>query len=244
MRRLDALPEVSRTVTLNSFVPVQQEEKLALIGNAVMLLRPVLDVAPLAPPSDAAVLQSLATTASALRQAATDATDPAAVVGRRLAEALERLQAATPAVRAAAAAAVVTPLGIMLDQIRALLQAGPVTIESLPPDLVADWITKDGRARVQVFPHPGQEDDESLRRFAEAVQKISADATGVPISIRAAGNSVVEAFLQAGVSFRRRHHPDAGIGAAPGPRCGSDHAAGAAERAADIRVLRGPGPAA
>ena len=44
VRRLDALPEVSRTVTLNSFVPGQQKEKLALIGNAAMLLKPILDV--------------------------------------------------------------------------------------------------------------------------------------------------------------------------------------------------------
>jgi hopanoid biosynthesis associated RND transporter like protein HpnN len=199
VRRLDALPEVSHAMTLNSFVPAQQAEKLALIAQAGRRLKPLLDAAPLPQPSDAAVLKGLATTASALRQAAGDATDPGAVAARRLAQALERLQAATPAVRVAAASAVVIPLAIMLDQVHALLQAASVTIESLPPDLVADWITKDGRARVQVFPRPGQEDEESLQRFAHAVQKISAEATGVPISIRASADSVVEAFLQAGV---------------------------------------------
>jgi predicted RND superfamily exporter protein len=91
------------------------------------------------------------------------------------------------------------PLGIMLNQIRALLQAGPVTMDTLPPDLVADWITKDGRARIQVFPRAGHDDDESLRLFSDAIEKISADATGIPISIRAAGDSIVTAFLQAGV---------------------------------------------
>ena len=45
---------------------------------------------------------------------------------RRLAESLDRLQAASPELRARAATAVTLPLGIMLDQIRALLQAGPV----------------------------------------------------------------------------------------------------------------------
>ncbi len=199
VRRLDALPEVSRTVTLNSFVPVQQKEKLALIGNAAMLLKPILDVSTLAPPSDSVLQHSLATTAASLRQASTDTTDSAAGAARRLADALERLQAAAPDVRAAAASAVVTPLRIMLDQTRALLQAGPVTLETLPTELVADWIAKDGRARIQVLPHDNQGDNASLRRFSEAIQNIAPDATGRPISISASGDSVVEAFLQAGV---------------------------------------------
>ena len=198
VRRLDALPEVSRTVTLNSFVPGQQKEKLALIGNAAMLLKPILDVAPLAPPSDQALQHSLATTAASLRQAATGTTDSAAASARRLADVLERLQSAAPEVRAAAASAVVSPLRVMLDQTRALLQAGPVTLETLPRDLVADWTAKDGRARLQVLPRDNHGDNPSLRHFAEAIQEIAPDATGRPISISASGDTVVEAFLQAG----------------------------------------------
>jgi predicted RND superfamily exporter protein len=93
---------------------------------------------------------------------------------------------------------VVAPLGVMLDQVRALLQAGPVTIDSLPPDMVADWVTQDGRVRVEAFPQAGQDDNESLRRFSQAIRAIAPDATGTPISIQEAGDSVVEAFLQAG----------------------------------------------
>jgi len=199
VQRLDALPEVSRTVTLNSFVPSHQKEKLALINGSAMLLNPMLEKAPLTPPSDAEMVHALVTTESVLRQTAADATDTATVAARRLAEALERLQASAPDVRAAATAAVVMPFDIMLDQIRALLQASPVTIDTLPSDLVEDWITKAGQARIQVFPRAGQDDDESLRRFSDSIVKISADATGTPISIRAAGDSIVKAFLQAGV---------------------------------------------
>ena len=197
--RLDALPAVSRTVTLNSFVPAQQKEKLALIGSAATLLKPVLDVAPLAPPSDSELQQSLAGTAASLRRVAADATEAAAVSARRLADVLERLQVATPDVRAAAAFAVVTPLKVMLEQTRALLQAGPVTLKTLPPELVADWIAKDGRARIQVLPRDNGEDNASLRRFADAILAIAPDATGRPISISASGDTVVEAFLQAGL---------------------------------------------
>ena len=200
VRRLAALPEVSRVVTLQSFVPAQQDEKLALIHAAAARLGPVLRAVPVAPPSDAELQQELAATAAALRQVATGrSTDAAGVSARHLAEVLDRLQQAAPDLRATAAEAVVLPLGVMLERVRALLQAGPVTSASLPADIVADWIAKDGRARIQVFPQPGREDDEALWRFARAIQADAPDATGVPISIRAAGDSVVAAFLQAGL---------------------------------------------
>ena len=140
--------------------------------------------------------ESLAATATALRQAANAASDAAAVSARRLADALERLRAATPDVRRAATTAVVTPLKVLLDQIAAMLQARPITLESLPRQLVADWIAKDGRARIQVLPRAGQE---PLRRFAEAVQNVAPEATGAPIGTKASSDSVVRAFLEAGV---------------------------------------------
>ena len=40
--RLEQLPEVDHTITLASFVPEQQQEKLALIEDAALLLDPVL----------------------------------------------------------------------------------------------------------------------------------------------------------------------------------------------------------
>ena len=200
MRRLAALPEVSRVVTLQSFVPVQQDEKLVLIHAAAARLGPLLRAVPVVPPSDAELQQDLAATAAALRQAAPEgSTDSAASPARRLAEVLDRLQHAAPDVRATAAEVVVLPTGVMLGRVRALLQAGPVTSKSLPADIVDDWVAKDGRARIQVFPQPGQENDEALWRFARAIQADAPDATGVPISIRAAGDSVVTAFLQAGL---------------------------------------------
>jgi hypothetical protein len=132
-----------------------------------MLLNPIFEVTPLTPPSDAELLPILATTQSALRQIAADKTDSAPSAALRLAGTLERLQAAAPDVRATAAAALVIPLGIALNQIHALLQAGPVTIDTLPSDLVADWITKDGRARIQVFPRAGPR-MRPVRRFPSA----------------------------------------------------------------------------
>jgi hopanoid biosynthesis associated RND transporter like protein HpnN len=196
--RLAALPEVSRTVTLATFVPTEQQEKLALIGDAAKRLGPVLAVSPRTPPSNAEIQETLSATTTVLRQMADEVNDSGAAAARRLANALQKLHAATPDVRAAAEAAVDTPLKVLLDQIKAMLQAGPITLESLPRPLVADWIAADGRARIQVLPHGGQ-DEASLHRFAQAVQKVAPDATGAPIDTRASGDSVVRAFLEAGV---------------------------------------------
>lgn len=204
-RRLAALPEVSRIVTLQRFVPEGQAEKLAVIRAAAQRLGPSLGVSPVPPPSDEDLKQALAKTASLLRQVAglhpvaTKVSDPASDAARRLADALDRLGEAAPDVRAAAATAVVLPLGIMLERLRTMLQAGPVSIETLPREIVSDWIASDGRARIQVFPRPELDTDDGLWRFARAVQAVAPDATGVPISIHAAGDTIVASFLQAGV---------------------------------------------
>jgi len=197
-RRLGELPEVSRVVSLNSFVPEYQRNKLMLIADAVDTVAPVLDVEPAEPPSDAELKETLAATAASLREAAAQAADPvAAGSARRLADTLDRLESAAPEVRAAAAAAVVPPLKIMLGQVRAMLKAGPVSIESLPRALVDDWTTKDGRARLLVLPHDDR-DNAALLRFMQAVKAVAPDATGWPIFTSASGDSVIDAFLQAG----------------------------------------------
>ena len=70
-KRLSALPEVNRAITLASFIPEQQEPKLALLADAAMLIDPALnplDVKP--PPDDAEVVRAMLRTAAALEQAA------------------------------------------------------------------------------------------------------------------------------------------------------------------------------
>jgi len=199
--RLSELPEVSQVVTLSSFIPSRQPEKLAAIGDAADLLSLTLDpVTVRPPPSDAEVARSMAETAAALRGVVPpQGGGEAAAAARRLAEALERLATGPAGRRAAAEAALIPPLRTLLGQIREMLQAAPVTRESLPPELAADWIAPDGRARIQVFPRGDSNDNATLRRFSAAVRAVAPQATGTPISIQGAADSIVTAFLQAGL---------------------------------------------
>jgi len=198
-KRLSALPEVAQAITLSSFVPEDQDAKLAAIADAQFLLDPTLnplEVAP--PPSDAETVQAMRDTAAKLRTAAVQA--PAAGADAlRLAAALDRLAAGPPQARARVAQALVPPLRVTLDQIRALLLAQPVTLRTLPPDLTRDWVARDGRARVQVSPKGDSNDNATLRRFSKVVLQVAPDAAGAPISIQEAGRTVSSAFIQAGL---------------------------------------------
>ncbi|MEA2780627.1 MAG: uncharacterized protein QOK29_2171 [Rhodospirillaceae bacterium] len=197
-RRLSALPEVAQVVTLAAYIPEDQPAKLALIRDAAQLLELTLDPPMIKPrPTDAETVAAMRRADDALRSAVDGASDAAAADARRLADVLAALAAADPARRAAASEALISGLDVTLRQLRLALQAGPVTLETLPPELVRDWIAPDGRARVEIFPKGN--DNETLRRFVDAVRRVAPDATGAPISIQESSKTVVNAFIQAGI---------------------------------------------
>jgi predicted RND superfamily exporter protein len=141
----------------------------------------------------------MAEAADRLRQVSGTDDSQAAKDARRLAAVLDKFAAGDAAMRARAAQVFVPSLVTLLDQLRGLLQAAPVTLETLPQDLVRDWITADGRARTQVFPKGDSRDNETLERFTQAVRALAPDATGTPISIQEASRTVKGAFIQAGI---------------------------------------------
>ena len=198
--RLGRLPEVGQTVTLASFVPDDQPAKLALIQDASLLLDVAVNPLITSPPPTAPeTVQAMTAAAAELRKAAGDRADPAAVQARRLAAALERLLAGPPVRREAYEQALTQPLGTLLTQVRNMLAAQPVSLDTLPPDLKREWMAPDGRARVQVTPRPGRDDNPSLVRFARAVRAVAPHASGGPISIQEAARTIAGAFIQAGV---------------------------------------------
>ncbi len=199
-KKLSALPEVAQVLTLKSFIPGDQPAKLALIEDAQMLLDPTINpfvTAP--PPSDAADVAALKKTATDLRVAAGNTQTPAAKEARRLGDIADKLANGPVQDRKLATETLVPPLNTMLAQLRDVLLAQPVTLKTLPPDMVRDWTAADGRARVQVFPSGNPDDNANLRRFSKAVMAVAPDATGAAISIQQSGNTIVGAFVRAGI---------------------------------------------
>jgi hopanoid biosynthesis associated RND transporter like protein HpnN len=198
--KLSALPEVRQVISADSFVPADQPAKLALIQDASTLLDLTLNPFDIAPaPNDAELVSALAASAAQLRAVAGAGQGKGAADARRLAVAFARLAAATPAVSAQVNDALAKPLNVMLDSTRAALGAQPVTRDTLPPELVRDWIAPDGRARLSVYPAGNANDNRVVNRFREAVQRVAPNASGFPVSTQAAGSTVAGAFVQAGV---------------------------------------------
>ncbi len=199
--RLEKVPEVLRVMSLDSFVPDDQPEKLKLVAQGAKVLNPALNPESIdAPPSDAENVEALKGTAESLRKTAGDAKGPGAVASRRLADALSRLADLNQSVRDKTQAIFVTPLKVVLDQLKNALQAQPVSLKTLPADLVRGWKTKDGLTRVEAQPRGDPNDNDTLRKFAGAVLAAEPNAIGGPVSILKSGDTVVKAFIHAGLT--------------------------------------------
>jgi hypothetical protein len=196
--RVAKLPEVLRVMTLETFVPGDQDAKLALIRQAAKTLDPTLRQAARSLPSDQDNVTALNRGADALTRTAGAQTGPGADAARRLAAAMAQLAKGDPALHARAEGVFVSPLATSLDMFRNLLQVQPITEQNIPADFASNWITADGLARLQVYPRGDPNDNDVLRQFARAVLAAEPTASGGPIAILESGRTVVTAFMQAG----------------------------------------------
>ena len=197
--KVGKLPEVGQTITLTSFVPEDQDRKLALIADANNLIGATITPFEVAPaPNDGEIAASLSATATRLRAAAKGSA-PADADARRLAGALEAVVKAGPAARARATEALVPGLQTMLLQVATSLTAQKVTVATMPAEMQRDWVSASSIARVQVSPKDTRNDPSVLKHFTDAVRRVAPDATGAPISIRESGNTIVGAFIEAGI---------------------------------------------
>ena len=197
--RLAKLPLVSRAMTLDSFVPKDQQRKLTLIRGAAGALLPALTGPKAPPPTDAENITALKAAQQGLTRAVQGRDDAGAKAAKRLAADLGQLAAAGEVVRVKAQAAFVTPLTTALAGLRQALQPEAVTAENLPAQIRRQWITPDGRARVEVLPKDDLNTNAEISQFATAVLKVEPRATGGPISIVEFGDTIITAFFEAGL---------------------------------------------
>jgi len=198
--RLAAVPQVSQAVTLSRLIPTDQDKKLSLIQNAAEEIKSSItpnDVSP--PPTDQKIVETLTLTANSLSAVAGDGEGPGAAAARRLSGLLLQVAKSGPPVRNALEMAVGAPLRISLDQLRQELNPEGVTADTIPVDLKRDWVTSEGQARIQVLPKGDPDDTKVLRNFVTAVLAIAPNATGPAVLLFEAGNTVVRAFIEAGI---------------------------------------------
>jgi len=198
--KLEKLPEVLRVQWLDSFVPEDQPAKLKLLAQAARVLGPALSPESIDDaPTDQENVDSLKSSVASLRKVAGEGNGPGAVASRRLADALQKLADSNEATRNKAQAIFVDPLEVLLDQLKNALQAQPVSLNTLPPEIVSSWKAKDGLMRVQALPRGDPNDNDNLRRFASAVLSAEPTAVGGPVSVLKSGDTIVRAFILAGI---------------------------------------------
>jgi uncharacterized protein len=197
--RLRGLPLVSEVLSINSFVPKDQQSKLPLIEDAATLLGPTLALRDRAPPATSEEFRAAARTALEKIVPALEKLPPDHVLAA-IAGDLRKLAAAADPVLLAVDQSLTRFLPSELDQLRTALQAQPVSLQTIPHTLARDWVLPDGRARLQVVPNSKARSTTGLAKFVDGVSAVAPDAGGSAVTIEATSATIVGSFRSAAIS--------------------------------------------
>ena len=188
--KLRTLPEVYAVLSAGTFVPKDQDAKLAIVQDLNDLVGLGLEmVQPAAPPTPDEVRAALRACAEKLR-AAVGSSD----VARQLARLLDQAADSDDAFLERLHHVLLSTLPQRLAALKAALTASKLTVDDLPPDIRDDWIAADGTAKLMVIPKGDSNDNAVLERFVNVVQAVAPQANGPAIQIYEAGKAVSKAF--------------------------------------------------
>jgi hopanoid biosynthesis associated RND transporter like protein HpnN len=202
---LEARPEIRVALTLSDFVPGDQEEKLEILDDAVLMLLPSLSDNADGTVTTAAQAHSdidkLEKTVSVL---ATGDHDTSLInAARGLRESLVRLreklgnEADITVALERLHAVLFESLPGRLRLLRRALQTDAIELDSIPEELRQRMTGLDGRARIEVFPEHDLSDQAALEAYVAAVQTINTDTFGEGLLIVESGKVVIQALRQA-----------------------------------------------
>lgn len=204
--KLTALPEVANALTIASFVPENQDDKLTVIDDLAFMMEPTLFPPPHGsdqPATPGDLYKAAGDARGDLYDGLQNNTLPAGArdAAGRLMEALNQLLTLTPAeiekIRPLLSKNLLDRLKTELAALRDALSPTRVTLDNLPEDLKTSWIATDGRHRVQLYPAGNPSDIATIARFDDAVRTARPDAIGTPTVIIESSNIVINAFITA-----------------------------------------------
>lgn len=194
--KLRKLPEVESVITPESYVPADQDEKLAMIEESAMFMWPVFN--PENPPPAPSEAERRAS-AQAFVDSAEDTASlqpEAAKAVAELRDALVKLlqdPAADQKLRSLEAG-LVGDVQAHVDRLRLAFEASPVTFADIPADMLARDIAPTGQISITAVPSGDMRDHEQLAAFARAVTAVDPLASGRAIGEAGMGRIVLEAF--------------------------------------------------
>jgi uncharacterized protein len=217
---LSRLPSVEKVDSILAVLPPEQERKLALIRE----LRPLLAEMTMQRPDNEAIdLAALRSTLERLdaKMAPGDEapqTPPEEGLRQDLRETQQLIARFLQRTREMPSADIQSALLIFQRELRgdlaaklAILQrnleAQPVTIEDLPPELRARYVGKTGKFRLFVLPAENVWEPLPLARFVRDIQAVDTDALGAPVTnfeymeTIKAGYSKASVYAMSGIVF-------------------------------------------
>lgn len=203
--RVSARPTVAQTVTLASFIPEDQADKLDIIQRMSIVIPPftLLPQTGAKPPDPSALHAALSDFRARLahwRPPGGQSALSAPIANLR--QAIDAYQARFgdhPEKIEELQKRVIGTLPAELDRLRLSLQAHEITLDGLPAELRERYRTPDGRARVQVFSSLNLNRIPELRRFVTQVRDVAPQAIGAPVMLKESGDAVIEAFREASI---------------------------------------------
>lgn len=197
---LRILPLVAEVISIGSFVPEDQTEKLALIREAAGILGPSLTPRAPAAPITATDIRLAARTAlgpieQALGKLPPD--QPVAVSMAAIAADLRTLAEVKDDVALSVNAVLTRHLPAQIAQLRDVLNPVPVVAADIPKTIAMDWVAPDGRVRVQVSARPTARDSAGMQAFVAQVRAVAPNAGGTAVTIVETADTIVGAFRSA-----------------------------------------------
>jgi uncharacterized protein len=191
--RLRGLPEVRNVITVDSLVPKDQDDKIAVLDDLKLVMGPSFAQLKRAPADP----ERLAGSLEGLEKASAERPEAAALhaAAANLRAALGAAPSADAQRRLAALDAALTEgLPAELARLASSLEASPFGRDALPETLASRYVGSQGRELVEIVPAEDVSDNAAARRFIAAVRGVVAKVTGPPVVYQEASNTVVHAF--------------------------------------------------
>jgi hopanoid biosynthesis associated RND transporter like protein HpnN len=199
--KLEKLREVKMAVTLFDFVPDHQDEKLGIISDIALFMPPDIDHVDVMHANYGENIKALDKLQEVLRKSFSHPGENpgAATLYQSIGHFKRSLEEGAAGKKSFSLLEnnLLSNLPGLFRMLSDSLKAAPFSISDLPRSLVSQYVSVDGRYRVQVFPAENIMNNKALVRFVKAVQTVAPGATDSPVTIYESGRAIISSFEHA-----------------------------------------------
>lgn len=202
--QLKSLKEVRTVVTIHDFIPDNQQDKINLISDIALFMSPELERPRVMRPTYEQNIRALARLERSLESHLNGLRHSIREPAQKLYDSIRRFRSLLEDSRRGVSALslldemLMPGLPMLFERLgqslRPSLVEGP---SSLPRELRSQYVSADGRFRVQVFPRDDITDPANLEGFVRAVRLVAPNATDTPVMVYEAGRAITASFREA-----------------------------------------------